>query len=167
MKIVLDTNVIVAAYATRGLAYSVFRLCLQKYKLIISSIILEELESNFTKKLNMPPDEASMNLSFLRRTCGIGEITAVDPSRCRDRKDLHILGLAENTKADMIITGDNDLLEIRSYKGISILSPRQFWEMERKTGLSASRQKEIEKSKKIHDRQPEKYRTASKKAPRK
>ena len=167
MKIVLDTNVIVAAYATRGLAYSVFRLCLQKYKLIISSIILEELESNFTKKLNMPPDEASMNLSFLRRTCGIGEITAVDPSRCRDRNDLHILGLAENTKADMIITGDNDLLEIRSYKGISILSPRQFWEMERKTGLSASRQKEIEKSKKIHDRQPEKYRTASKKAPRK
>ncbi|MCJ7564758.1 MAG: putative toxin-antitoxin system toxin component, PIN family [Candidatus Aminicenantes bacterium] len=167
MKIVLDTNVIVAAYATRGLAYSVFRLCLQKYKLIISSIILEELESNFTKKLNMPPDEASMNLSFLRRTCGIGEITAVDPSRCRDRNDVHILGLAENTKADMIITGDNDLLEIHSYKGISILSPRQFWEMERKTGSSASRQKEIEKSKKIHDRQPEKYRTASKKAPRK
>jgi putative PIN family toxin of toxin-antitoxin system len=167
MKIVLDTNVIVAAYATRGLAYSVFRLCLQKYELIISSIILEELESNFTKKLNMPPDEASMNLSFLRRTCGIGEITAVDSSRCRDRNDLHILGLAENTKADMIITGDNDLLEIRSHKGISILSPRQFWEMERKTVSSASRQKEIKKSKKIHDRQPEKYRTASKKAPRK
>lgn len=167
MKIVLDTNVIVAAYATRGLAYSIFRLCLQKYKLIISSIILKELESNFTKKLSMPPDEASMNLSFLRRTCSIGEITAVDPSRCRDRNDLHILGLAENTKADMIITGDDDLLEIRSYKGISILSPSQFWEMERKTGSSASRQKEIEKSKKIHDRQPKKYRTASKKAPRK
>jgi len=167
MKIVLDTNVIVAAFAARGLAYSVFRLCLQKYKLIISSIILEELESNFTKKLSMPPDEASMNLSFLRRTCGIGEITAVDPSRCRDRNDVHILGLAENTKADMIITGDNDLLELRSYKGISILSPRQFWEMERKTVSSASRQKEIKKSKKIHDRQPEKYRTASKKAPRK
>jgi predicted nucleic acid-binding protein len=86
MKIVLDTNVIVAAYAARGLAYSVFRLCLQKYKLIISSIILKELESNFTKKLNMPPDEASMNLSFLRRTVVSERLTLFGvtfPAFCR------------------------------------------------------------------------------------
>jgi len=167
MKIVFDTNVILAAYATRGLTYSVFRLCLQKHELIISSIILEELKSNFIKKLNMPPDEVSMNLDFLRRKCMIGEMAAVDPSRCRDQNDLHILGLAENTNADMIITGDDDLLEIRSYKGIPILSPKRFWEMERKTGWSTSRQKEIEMSKKIHDRQPGKYRKAAKRTSRK
>jgi predicted nucleic acid-binding protein len=48
----------------------------------------------------------------------------VEADVCRDKKDLMVLGAAEAGNADIIITGDNDLLVIKSYKNIKILSPR-------------------------------------------
>jgi predicted nucleic acid-binding protein len=53
MKVILDTNVIFSAFATRGWANAVFELCLDKHTIIISDHILLELQNNFQKKLKM------------------------------------------------------------------------------------------------------------------
>ena len=45
---------------------------------------------------------------------------------CRDPKDDMILEVALNGKADLIISGDKDLLSLRSFSGIPILSPAQY-----------------------------------------
>lgn len=49
---------------------------------------------------------------------------------CRDADDDNILAAAVAGLCDYIITGDNDLLEIRQYKNIQILNPRMFAELE-------------------------------------
>ncbi|OHD68333.1 MAG: putative toxin-antitoxin system toxin component, PIN family [Spirochaetes bacterium RBG_16_49_21] len=50
------------------------------------------------------------------------------PTICRDKDDNNILLLAQHVKANLIITGDNDLLSLNNYLNIKIISPRQFIE---------------------------------------
>jgi predicted nucleic acid-binding protein len=48
---------------------------------------------------------------------------------CRDRDDDNVLATAVAGQADIILTGDDDLLVLGEYNGIRILSPRQFVEL--------------------------------------
>ena len=45
---------------------------------------------------------------------------------CRDPKDDKFLELAVNGRADVILTGDNDLLVLDPFRGISIIAPAAF-----------------------------------------
>jgi len=56
----------------------------------------------------------------------------VAPGSCRDPDDLMLLGLAEAGRAEVIITGDKDLLVIKRYAAARILTPREFWELRNK-----------------------------------
>ena len=167
MKIVFDTNVILSAYLTRGLACTVFEHCLEEHEIIISTQILAELESRLQQKLKISQERASAMLNLLSIACQISAISEVDPSCCRDQSDLHILGLAHHSKADIIVSGDDDLLSIRSFQGIPILSPRRFWDMERKNDPNLLGRMEKGASKKIHDTNPEKYEAPQKSAAKK
>ncbi len=148
MKIVLDTNVLIAAHAAHGLASSVFELCLREHTIIVSSEILRELAEGLLKKIAIPPSAAAPIIELLKRTAEIHKPSPVPPGSCRDEDDLHVLGLALSASADRIITGDGDLLILGSFRGIAIVSPRQFWDAER-------RPKAI-----IHESPPPPYRRA-------
>ena len=50
---------------------------------------------------------------------------------CRDSDDDNILAAAVGGSCDCIITGDEDLLVLKAYEGIDILSPRDFLTKER------------------------------------
>ena len=59
----------------------------------------------------------------------------VEPARlnenvCRDRDDDNVLAAALEAKADCIVTGDKDLLILKNFRGIKIISPSDFWEFE-------------------------------------
>jgi len=47
-------------------------------------------------------------------------------SACRDSKDDKFLSLAVNGNTDLILTGDNDLLVLHPFRGIDILSPKDY-----------------------------------------
>ena len=158
MKIVLDTNVIVAAFATRGLSHLILRRCLEKHELILSPYILQELEAAFIRKLNMPMEKVRLNIDSLVKACSLRDASPANSSVCRDPEDLNILGLALHSEADIIVSGDEDLLIIQSFQGIPIRSPRQFWELERKKDPSFLGRMEPPASKKVHDKSPRKYR---------
>jgi len=158
MKIVLDTNVIVAAFASRGLSHLILRRCLEKHELILSPYILQELEAAFIRKLKMPVEKVRLNIDSLVKACSLRDASPADFSGCRDPEDLNILGLALHSEADIIVSGDEDLLSIRSFKRIPIWSPRQFWELERKKDPSLLGRMEPSTSKKVHDKSPRKYR---------
>ncbi len=132
MRVLLDTNVIFSAFATRGLAQAVFELCLERHTIIISEGILSELAVHLGKKLRMPNGNVQMITDYLRESCFLGEGTSVGESACRDKKDIHILELAKKMQPDFIITGDMDLLVLKRYRKTSIVTPRGFWEKEKR-----------------------------------
>jgi putative PIN family toxin of toxin-antitoxin system len=141
MKLVFDTNVIFSAFATHGLANSIFEYCLQQHTIVLSDHILGELQKSFLKKLKMPQDKIQTVLSFLKEFCLIADSLKLKRNVCRDREDDKILGLAINAGADFIITGDKDLLVLKIFESIPILTPREFWEIARNKRNSSNRQK--------------------------
>ncbi|HOO73406.1 MAG TPA: putative toxin-antitoxin system toxin component, PIN family [Spirochaetota bacterium] len=127
MKVVLDTNIIVAAYASRGLCNSLFELCLDRCSVIISDFILNEVKKTLAKKLKMPDTNVTTVIDFLKEFCILSSYSRLAESVCRDKSDNEILALAVSNNAEYIITGDNDLLVLREYNGIPIVNPRDFW----------------------------------------
>jgi uncharacterized protein len=132
MKVIFDTNVIFSAFATRGLAHAVFELCLERHTILISETILSELFSHLQNKLKMPSENVHMLISYLKESCLLSEEAFVDNKACRDKKDIHILGLAEKMHPEFIVTGDEDLLVLKKYRKTLIVTPREFWEKEKK-----------------------------------
>ena len=133
MKIILDSNVIIAAFAGRGLCNSLFELCLDRHDIFVSDSILSEVQKNFQKKLNLPAQKTDMIISYLKEFCLVGQYDKLKKRVCRDKDDDEILGLAKGVNAQYIITGDNDLLSLKNFEETEIISPRQFWEIAKKS----------------------------------
>ena len=127
MRVVLDTNVIVAAFAARGLCAEVFEVCISGHSIIISEHILAETQGKLIKKIKLPKKAALAIIDYLRDIAEIVTPVPLDGSICRDRDDTIIIGTAIGGSASFIVTGDEDLLILKAYKGVKILTPRQFW----------------------------------------
>lgn len=127
MKIILDTNVIIAAFASRGLCSAVFELCLDLFEVVLSEAILEEVSINLHLKIKLPLPQCDSIVSYLRANCVLSEIDDLDESVCRDKNDFHVLGLAQHASVVYIITGGRDLLDLATHKDTKILTPREFW----------------------------------------
>ena len=130
MKVLLDSNVIIAAFAARGLCRDLFEVCVENHVLLISDDLLTEIERNLIRKVRVPPEIAADIVQYLRRVATLQAITdtEVESDACRDADDLKILALAIQGSADCIVTGDPDLLILKKFRGIPILTPRGFWE---------------------------------------
>ena len=133
MTIVLDTNVIVAAFATEGLCHAVFEVCLDQHQIVLNEFILKEVTETLKKKLKMPEAAVQEVIRFLRDQSDIIDHAKPETHISRDPKDDMILALAAVAHSHYIITGDEDLLILKSFNDIPILSPRQFWEALRQT----------------------------------
>lgn len=128
MKIILDTNVILSAFLTRGLSSRVLDISIDKHELYISQWILDELFNALTKKLTITPEELLRVKYFTKNIFIQVNPEGEKPTSCRDTDDNHILWLANYIEADLIISGDKDLLDLIKYKNILIISPRDFME---------------------------------------
>jgi putative PIN family toxin of toxin-antitoxin system len=126
MKVVLDANVIVAAFAARGLCESILELCLSDHDLVVSEHLLTEVRRNLVGKLGLPAALAQDIIGLLRQHGRLVQPAAVEPGTCRDTDDLPVLGVAITAEADCIVTGDKDLLILGQFRGVAIHSPRDF-----------------------------------------
>ena len=132
MRVILDSNVLIAAVAGRGLCESLLELCLEEHNLIVSEGLLGEVHRNLVKRIRLPNAVASDFCNLLRNNAIMATPDAVSPDACRDPKDIYLLGLSESADAEFLVTGDKDLIE-SGWRGIAkIVTPRQFWEECRK-----------------------------------
>jgi putative PIN family toxin of toxin-antitoxin system len=127
MRIVLDANVVVAAFAARGLCEALFELCLGSHEILLSEPLLDEIRRNLVKKVKLERHTVDGIERLLRENGSLLEPAVVVADACRDADDLHILGLAKAGKADYLVTGDNDLLVLKRFGPCRIVAPRQFW----------------------------------------
>ncbi len=126
MTVVLDTNVLLAAFATRGLCEAVFEVCLAAHEIVLSEHILKELRRHLRVKFKVPASRADQVIAFLREHAALVKPAKVPASACRDHSDLPVLGTAVAAESDCLVTGDRDLLDLKEFRGIPILSPRAF-----------------------------------------
>jgi len=127
VRIVLDSNIIIAAFAARGLCSSIVETCIGNHEIIICEAILEEISQKLRNKIRLPGAMTKRVITFLKSHATTLTPVTVDPRVCRDKKDLMVLGTALAGKVDYIVTGDKDLLAVGVFHGIEIIDPRSFW----------------------------------------
>ncbi len=127
MKLVLDSNVIVAAFAARGLCHSLLELCLYDHSIFLDDNLLSEVSNKLRTKIKLPDQLVKEIISFLKSHAQTICSLPLEERVSRDRNDDKIISLAISAKADFIISGDNDLLVLKRYQSIPILSPRDLW----------------------------------------
>ena len=126
MKIVLDANVVIAAFASRGLCESLMELCLHSHEIVLSEELLEEIVRNLRQKIKLPGNIVEDISKLLREHASMVSSVPLAAEVCRDPDDVKILGLAVAANADYIVTGDKDLLVLKKFQGVPIVTPRLF-----------------------------------------
>lgn len=134
MRVCLDTNVLVAAFATRGLCADVLRTVLAEHDLVIGDVILADLRRTLVAKLKLPPDRVDAVEAVLATVPIIPKPAEPSPLAIRDPADRWILATAIAGAADVLVTGDRDLLTVTAESPIPIVEPRAFWELLRAGG---------------------------------
>jgi putative PIN family toxin of toxin-antitoxin system len=128
MKIFLDTNVFVSAMATRGLCADVLREVLTSHQLVVSDSLLNELKQVLHQKLGVPAMLIDEVIEILQQDAHFAISKDLPGIVIKDKDDLMILSSALNGKADLLVTGDKELLDLGRVEGMDIVSPRMFWE---------------------------------------
>jgi uncharacterized protein len=128
MIAVFDTNVLIAAFISEGVCAKLLRRGRNRqFPLATCPFILQEFQRTLGRKFKATGKEIQEALYLIREAAPImlqtpGEI----PGVCRDRDDNHILACAISTNADYLVTGDDDLLVLKEFKNVRIISPRDF-----------------------------------------
>ncbi len=127
MRIVCDTNVLIAALVANGLCRDIVKRRLPLHDLFTSKELLGELEDTLRRKFRAEPRDVPFVKAYGARAA------LVTPSKlrrrvCRDPDDDLVLATAMAANAHCILTGDEDLLVLRRFEGIAIVSPRSFVE---------------------------------------
>jgi putative PIN family toxin of toxin-antitoxin system len=128
MRLVLDSNVIIAAFAARGICNALFEYCLENHDVILCEEILGEVRAALLAKIVVPEEVADEVDSYLRISAELVSPAAVDIPDLKDSSDLPVLGTAVASGASYLITGDSELLTLRKVADTEIGSPRAFWE---------------------------------------
>lgn len=128
MKVALDTNVLVSAFATRGLCADLLYAILAEHQLMVGATVLTELRRVLRDKMKVPSGVVQDIDVFLRREAQVVDHAPLLSMKLRDKSDMQVLAEAVAGAADVLVTGDHDLLDIAAGAPIQIASPRQFWE---------------------------------------
>jgi uncharacterized protein len=126
MRFVFDTNVLVSAllFEHSKPAQVLFSVLDQGEILLSTDLVNEIHEVIYRKKFDryISNERRDAFLTALVQTGVLIDITETIHV-CRDPKDNMVLELAINGGADVIVSGDDDLLVLHPFRGISILAP--------------------------------------------
>lgn len=125
-RIVLDTNILISALVYGGKPEQIYNLILNKELIaVISPILRSELNEILIKKFKFEFNRVEQLENIMRNNFLI-----VNPTRnialARDEDDNRVLEAAVEGKCSYIITGDKDLLELKIFKNIRIVTPDTF-----------------------------------------
>ena len=127
MRVVFDTNVLYSAFAAKGFCEEVLDEAAGDCVTIWSNPLKQELELLLARRHKIgPATEAA--LAAYADLCEFVEPLPLPARVCRDKDDDIVLATAVAGKANVIVTGDDDLLALKKFRDIRILSPRQFLE---------------------------------------
>ena len=129
MRVFLDTNVLVSAFASRGLCAEVLELVLLDHDLILGLNVLREFEKALREKVKLPVVHSAEIIDFVASEA-IQVVDKAEPAIAEvDAADALVLGAALAGQAELFVTGDAALQRLATLDALRIVSPRQFWEV--------------------------------------
>jgi putative PIN family toxin of toxin-antitoxin system len=136
LRVVLDTNVFVSSLLSRqGAPAKVLdEWRAGTYLLVTSPSVILEIRRvlktpRLRKKYRIGEHEIEQLIELLKKEAVIVPgLPGVKGIIARDPEDDKFLACAIDAGADMIVSGDRHLLDLREYRGIPILTVRQFLE---------------------------------------
>lgn len=137
MRVFLDTNVLASAFATRGLCADVLRHVMAEHELLVGEVVLDELRRVLRNKLRLPATLIGDIEELLRDHEVVHKPTRGGSHKLRDPDDRWIVASALAGHADVLVTGDRDLLDVADDLPLPVLDPRGFWNLLRKSGPSS------------------------------
>ena len=129
MRVCLDTNVLIAAFASRGLCSDVLRAVLTEHDLILGEVILAEFRRVLKTKFKVPEDRIASAMAVFSTVEIVPKPAEPSALHVRDRADRWVIATAQVGQADVLVSGDSDLLDVADQAPLPILSPRAFWEL--------------------------------------
>ena len=128
IRVVLDTNIIISSVFWKGNPHEVVRRgILREYQLVTSAEILGEVANKLRTKFKFPEESIQELVDILLTHSHIVEPTAKFDV-VRDKSDNKVIECAFDGKADYIVTGDPDLLDLKGFKGTRIITAKEFLE---------------------------------------
>lgn len=133
MRLVLDTNILIAAFISHGVCNELLEHCVIQHDVILSPFILNELQEKLIHKFKYSEKEAEAVIHLLCSYCETFQTQKLPGQIARDPDDDNVIATALSGTCSHIITGDNDLLDLIKVGDINIISPRDFWKIESET----------------------------------
>ena len=110
----------------------VLRHVLTEHELLVGEVVLRELRRVLLGKIKLRKATADAIQELLRDQTVVPKPKAPSITRVRDPSDRWILASAVEGGADVLVTGDKDLLDLGQQAPLPIVDPRGFWALARK-----------------------------------
>jgi len=129
VRVVVDTNVLVSGLLWHGAPHALIEQARAgHFTIVSSSALLDELAEvvgrrKFRTILLRSKADPQRMVRELRRLSEIVRAPPLTKPTSRDSDDDAVLAVATAAQADLIVSGDDDLLTLVSYNGISIVDP--------------------------------------------
>jgi putative PIN family toxin of toxin-antitoxin system len=131
MKLVLDTNIYISSYYFGGNPRKILERIIDGMdELYIAKEILEEIDSVMVRsKFKTAANDVAYFIRMIEEIANLVIIKGYVKNVCRDKDDDKILECGLLGNVNYIITGDNDLLILKTYEHIKIITPNEYMEM--------------------------------------
>jgi putative PIN family toxin of toxin-antitoxin system len=129
VRVLLDSNVWLAILITDGQCRRMWRQVRDVSQVFASPDILDEIEEKLRLKFGFHPRHAHLLAAFVRRQTKSVTVKESPSKVCRDRDDDLVLAAAVNAGCSYLVTGDKDLLALKNFAGMDVVTPRKFAEL--------------------------------------
>jgi uncharacterized protein len=124
--VTFDSGIWISALEYGGVPRQAIEYADAEDQMLLCVEIENEVVRIMAKKFGRAPDSIRRRMAELSNAAIWVVVTGKLSGICRDPNDDFILECAETGKADLIVTGDKDLLSLKTYRAINIFTPRQY-----------------------------------------
>ena len=133
MIVVLDSGIWISAFQFGGTPQAALDLVFSDHTVAICDQIVSEVRATLVRKFSWKDEEVRAVLTEYISDGTHVAVTGTLQGVCRDPKDDMVFECAVKAHAEIILSGDNDLLSVKTYNGIQVLTARQY--LDRYTSL--------------------------------
>lgn len=126
MIVVLDSGILISAFQFGGTPQAALDSVFSDHTIAICDQIVAEVRATLIRKFSWKDEEVLAILTEYTSDGTHVEVTGAVQGVCRDPKDDMVFECAVQADAEIILSGDKDLLSVKTYRGIQVLTVRQY-----------------------------------------